>query len=134
MQVKDLWIVDSWPVTLRLTVGSDPWSLKDFEPHSLYSSEYDLCKCSFKCLHRCLYKIMCFYVCNIVVCPHCAYVLHRSYSVVLFVVSLKKLCLFVFHAWHFLFLLYSYTTIFLSQLSPWTQPYVSHRPICMYET
>ena len=23
--------MDCWPVTLRLTVGSDPWSLKDFQ-------------------------------------------------------------------------------------------------------
>ena len=37
--------MDCWPVTLRLTVDSDPWSLKDFVPHSLYSSEYDLSKC-----------------------------------------------------------------------------------------
>ena len=44
MYLKYKW-VDSWPVALRLTVGSDPWFLKDFEPHSLYGSEYDLCKC-----------------------------------------------------------------------------------------
>ena len=43
MYLKYKW-VDSWSVILRLTVGSDPWSLKDF-PHSLYSIEYDLCKC-----------------------------------------------------------------------------------------
>ena len=41
------WNNISWYLLNRFTEpnGSDPWSLKDFESHSLYCSEYVLCKC-----------------------------------------------------------------------------------------